>query len=331
MYYSARQCLIFFAFILFLLFSKCSPIKEIETETLQPAKVNFPEHFTRIAFLFSHPDNDFELVEKESFKNDILKELKFGIAEITDNSPRFLPENILLFNLQELNLVDTTENINTEKLLNLADSLQVDGIIFLQRFSLDNRLKKESNSYEYVDEYYLNFKITSKAKWKIFSRQKRKFIDSFVYSENYIWESLANSRIRAIADLPDYHDSFKEAAYWTGYDYAERIFPIWNKNKRVYYARGNDVMKMAHEKVENNNWKEAIRIWKRNLTHPEDEMVSRSAYNIAFAMEMMGKIDLAMKWAKKAYEINDKKRAMEYYKLLKQRKEELSKLENQLP
>ena len=329
MYYSFRQCLIFCTLIILL--SRCSPVKEIETETLQPANVSFPEHFKRIAFIFSYPENEFNLVDQENFQNDILEEVKFGIAEITDNSPRFLPENILLFNLSELNLVDSTDSIDTKKLYNIADSLQVDGVIFLQRFSLDNRLKKEFNNYDYADEYYLNLKITAKAKWKIFSRQKSDFIDSYVYKENYIWESLDNSKIEAIAKLPDYHESFKEAAYWTGYDYADRIFPIWDKNRRVYYARGNDVMKMAQEKVEQNNWKEAIRLWKRNLTHPEDEMISRSAYNIAFAMEMMGEIDLAMKWAKKAYEINDKKRAMEYYKLLKQRKEELSKLENQLP
>ena len=329
MHYSLRQFIIFF--FLFLLLARCSPIKEIETETLQSAKISFPEHFTKIAFLFSYPQNDFEPVNKENFKDEILKELKFGIAEITDNSPRFFPENILLLNLSELNLTDSTDSINTRKLTNIADSLQVDGIILLKKFSLDSRLKKEHDSYDYVDEYYLNFKITSKAKWKIFNRLNREFIDTYDYKENFIWESLANSRIRAIADLPDYHKTFKEAAYWTGYDYAERIFPVWEENIRIYYARGNEVMNKAQEKVENNNWKEAIRLWKRNLTHPEDEMVSRSAYNIALAMEMMGEIDLALKWAKKAYEINNKKRALKYYEHLKERKEELSKLEIQLP
>ncbi|MGM0496488.1 MAG: DUF6340 family protein [Bacteroidota bacterium] len=327
MYYSVRQY--FIIFISLVLLAGCSPIKEVETETLQPAEITFPAHFSNIAFILSYPDNEFELVNKESFKDNILKELKYGIADITDNSPRFLPGNILLFNPSELNIVESTDSIGTDKLYYIADSLQVDGLIFLQKFSLDSRLKKEYN-YDY-GEYYLNFKITSKASWKIFSRLETEFIDSFDYSEKYVWESLSSSEINAIAKLPDYPDSFKEAAYWTGYDYANRIFPIWETNKRVYYARGNKVMRSAKEKVENNNWKEAIRLWKRNLSHPEDEMISRSAYNIALAMEMMGKIDLAMKWAKKAYEINNKQRAMQYYEDLKQRKEEMSKLENQLP
>lgn len=327
MYNPIKLSFIFFLFFVF--FAGCSPIKEIETETLQPSEFAFPKHFNRIAFLFSFPENEFELIEKEDYKNEIIDEIKYGLAEITDNSPRFLPENILLFNLSELNLAGK-DTLKPYKLTYVADSLKVDGLIFLQKFSLDSRLKKEYN-YDYNKGYYLSFKITSNATWKIFNRQRKEFIDSFAYNEKYIWESLASTKSEAIRKLPDYDESFREAAYWTGYDYGKRIFPTWEMNKRVYYARGNKVMREAQEKIEKNNWKEAIRLWKRNLTHTDKELVSRSAYNIAVAMEMMGNIDLAMKWAKKAHEINNKKRAIEYYEHLKQRKEKLSKLKNQLP
>ena len=90
-------------------------------------------------------------------------------------------------------------------------------------------------------------------------------------------------------------------------------------------------MRRAREKVENNNWKTAIELWKKNLDHYDEELVSRSAYNIAIAMEMLGEIDLALKWSKKAHDINAKKRAMEYHEVLEERQQELKKLEKQLP
>ena len=307
----------------------CSPIKEIETETLQPANISFPKHFQRIGFFFSYPENDFELVNKENFKEDVIEELKIGIAEITTNSPRFLPDDILLYNISEFETYLKKDTLDIASLDHIADSLLLDGLIILHDFTLDSRLENEYNSYS--EEYYLNFKITSKADWKIYDKYGNKFIDSFSYKEQYVWDALARTKQEALVRMPDYDDTFLEAAYWTGHDYASRAFPVWEKNERVYYARGNDIMKSASEKVENNNWKEAITLWKRNLSHYDDELVSRTAYNIAIAFEMMGKIDLAIKWAQKAYEINSKKRALEYYKLLKERKEELSELDEQLP
>ena len=200
----------------------CSPIKNIETETLQPAEISFPKHFERIGFLFSYPKNDFDLVDKKNFKEDVLKELKIGIAEITNKSPRFLPDDIFLYNISEFESSFKEDTLNIATLDHIADSLLLDGLIILHDFNLENRLKKEY-SYSYSEEYYLNFRITSKAKWKIYDKFRNKFVDSFAYEEQYVWEALASTKREALIRLPDYDETFLEAAYWTGHDYASRV------------------------------------------------------------------------------------------------------------
>ena len=310
----------------------CSPIEKIETETLQPAQISFPEYFHRVAFLFTLPENQFKLIEQDIFKNNVLDELKYGIAKITNNTPRFSPDNILLVNRNELGYINDVDSLTTVDLMRIADSLRIDGIIVLKDFSLDHQLERKINlNYASQDEYYLKFTIVSRAEWDIFAPQKLAFVDTFSYKEKYVWEAIGANKNDAILRLPDYQESFLEAAYWTGYDYAERIFPVWEKNYREVYVTGNKIMRRAREKVENNNWKTAIELWKKNLDHYDEELVSRSAYNIAIAMEMLGEIDLALKWSKKAHDINAKKRAMEYHEVLEERQQELKKLEKQLP
>jgi len=328
MYFIKKQQIIFF--LLFVIFVGCSPIEKIETETLQPAEISLPKHFKRVGFILSYPENEFKLVDQDNFKKDILKEVKYGISEITANSPRFIPSDILFYEFSDLTSKDSIDNLSISRLDQFADSLLLDGLIILNNFSLNSRLKKDYG-FGYSGGFYFNFKITSKAKWRIYNKFGNTYIDSFSYKEQYVWEVAASSEREALSKLPEYNQTFRKAAYWTAHDYAKRILPIWEKNQRIYYVMGNKIMKTASEKAKNNNWKEAINLWKRNLTHYDDELVSRSAYNIAIAFEMMGKIDLAMKWAKKAHEINSKKRALQYYIHLKQRKEKLSKLENQLP
>lgn len=320
-----------FGLILMLFITGCSPVRKLESEVLKPAEIGLPAHIKRVGLLFIKPSNNFEYIKGSSFQEKVLQELKYGIADVTKNTPRFSPENILLLDKTDIPSLRDTDSITWGHVEVITDSLDLDALIIMNRFTLKDSLDAERSYVGAQTEYYFVLEISAKVNWLICVPQGKQILDNYTYKEPYVWEALAYDKGEAIRQLPDYEEAFLEAAYWTGYDYADRILPVWEENDRTFYVRGNKYMRQAAQKAENGNWKEAIRIWKRNLNHYDKELVSRSAFNIAVAMEMLGEIELAMKWARRADEIKPKERAREYYETLKERKEESEKLEQQLP
>ncbi|MFW6101956.1 MAG: DUF6340 family protein, partial [Bacteroidota bacterium] len=151
------------------------------------------------------------------------------------------------------------------------------------------------------------------------------------YKEKFVWEGLGSTEKEAIRKLVDINRAFSSAAYWSGNDIGHTLFPYWVEQERFYFIRGNRYFRRARDHVENNNWQKAIDIWKKNFKLNSEDAAYRAAHNIAFACEMLGKIDLAIEWAEKALDIGYAKRSREYLDTLRERKEKLDKIDEQMP
>ena len=320
-----------FIFIQFiLLLAGCSPVKYIETETLEPAEIAIPHKINSAVLILNKPSSSFKRIDTEDFKGYLLEEIKYGIADVLNNSPRINSNDIVVPEYEEVKHLIKKDTLTWLDMKAITDTFNVDALIYMDRFALKSSLKDEM----VVDHgnllYKLTFTIVSNTHWRIHYPYQNLQIDDHSYSEKFVWEAYDYSKDEAIARLPEYEKTYREAAYWTGYDYGKRIFPTWKRTARSYYVSGTEEFRKASAKVDSSKYEEAIELWKKNLNHTDAELVSRAAYNIAFAFEMLGKIDMALKWARKSNEIKAKRRTIQYINKLEERRKSTSRLRHQI-
>ena len=90
-------------------------------------------------------------------------------------------------------------------------------------------------------------------------------------------------------------------------------------------------MKFAGKKARQiNDWKGAMELWKKEALNSKQKISWHANYNMAVAAEREGNLDLALQWAKKAYEIGGKSAAAQYINILNNRIAEQKRLDEQM-
>ncbi|MFW5916353.1 MAG: DUF6340 family protein, partial [Bacteroidota bacterium] len=313
---------------LFLFFlAACSPIERMKTDVMEPAEMAFPEEVFTLTFLIPEPEIVINTRTYDEIDAKTDEELWAGITDIAAISPRF--------NVNALNLMKTDtirqDTLKWKEVRQITDSLDVDGLMVLHQLKFSDSLDREIVYDSNYEGYYFIYKIQAMINWKIYEPQSQTIFNTHSYKEKFVWEGLGSTEKEAIRKLVDINRAFSSAAYWSGNDIGHTLFPYWVEQERFYFIRGNRYFRRARDHVENNNWQKAIDIWKKNFKLNSEDAAYRAAHNIAFACEMLGKIDLAIEWAEKALDIGYAKRSREYLDTLRERKEKLDKIDEQMP
>ncbi len=314
---------------IFLILSSCSPIRKMNTDVLEPAEFKFPDDVYSLAFLMPEPQVVINTRTYDEIDATPDKDLWAGITDIASISPRF---NVNSFKLLD-SYKDTIrqDTLDWDEVRHVADSLDVDALVVLHQLKFSDSLEREIVYDLDYSEIYFVYEVHSLVDWKIYDPRKQSIINKDVYKEKFVWESLGDNEREAIRRLVDISEAYSSAGYWSGNDIGHLMFPYWVEEQRFYYLRGNKYFRRARDEVENDNWQKAIDIWKKNFKLESEDAAFRAAHNIAFACEMLGKIDLAIEWAEKALDIAYTKRTEEYLDTLRERKEKLEKLDQQMP
>ena len=93
--------------------------------------------------------------------------------------------------------------------------------------------------------------------------------------------------------------------------------------------RPRNLFIQASKHIFNNNWQEAVKIWKPLTSHKNRFIAARACFNMALASEANGNIEIALSWVKKSMKLGNKK-AKIYLKRLEKRKIDLAILEKQI-
>lgn len=309
-------------------FLSCSPVKELEMDVLEPAEISFPDDVFTLAFLIPGPK--VKVNSRNQYQLDSIPENEFwkGIRDVAENSPRFNVNSLSLIGEYTDSLPEDT--LDWHIVTGITDSVNVDMLVVMHPFTMVDSLKRKMVAkYNYEGYYYL-YKIHSKATWRIYHPEKMKVLSDKNYDESYVWESLTDEW-GAVIRLIDLRQAFSSAAYWSGHDIGQIMFPYWVKENRFYYIRGNRYFRQARDYVNQNNWQRAISIWKKNFKLNDPGAAYRAAHNIAFACEMMGKVELAIEWAENALDIMHKSQTRRYLHLLREREKKLEQIDQQMP
>jgi tetratricopeptide (TPR) repeat protein len=119
-------------------------------------------------------------------------------------------------------------------------------------------------------------------------------------------------------------DALPNAAYDAGQEYIQRFLPSYYTVRRDMYKKGKGASKeeflAAFRRAEVANWQGAIDAWTEILKHTTRKNAGRACLDIAVSYEVLGKTDLALQWAQKAYQEYGDDLARTYAKTLLARK-----------
>lgn len=309
----------------------CNPLSSIRVETIVPAKIEFPGNFNKVVFinLASDLNKDQEIdtllysMITEEMSLGFMDAIKFS-AGVDTNSFFYVkgfPSKEKLYQ---------SDTILWPYLENISDKNNADIFIVLDTLRLSMDSGQGVNHYTAPEEYYVYRELAINAYWSVFDLYTKKRLDKYHYGDTLLWDAYGYFKTEIENKMPSVEQSLREASYFTAMDYANRIFPGWQTETRYYYHLGNDDFEQAAQYVRNYEWEKAIKIWEEYIDHIDKEIASRACFNLAFANEMLGNIDLAIAWAKQSKAIKNKTRTRYYISLLQSREKELQELKTQV-
>jgi len=313
-----RGALQIFVFSLF--FTACVLLEPVNIQVLNLPKINLPSDIHHV-ILINHAIRIGEDRAGLRADDSLLSANYFaGLLQKLHTSPSFA-----IVSDTPMIVLKTQANrylgIDTATILQIVvDTQSVDAAIILENYQvLYNEPVEIHFSAEYG--YYGTLTVENSSLWKIYDLKNKKFIDDYLQKDTLFWDASGNSEQEVIDQMPQLHTAAIQSCYYAGMKYAERIAPLWDVERRMLLVPNNWDFYKAVEYVQQNQWLNAIEIWRKHAYGKNKRLAAMACYNMAVASEVFDNIDAALDWAAKSYLIKNKKYAEDYIHLLEKRKE----------
>lgn len=214
----------------------------------------------------------------------------------------------------------------------------LDGLFSLEFYDTDSRIQYNTQSAT-IDgplgvkipalEHLATIETTIKTGWRIYDSAGKNIIDEYVMGETVVTTGKGINPAEAAKAVTGRTEAVKTISGDLGRSYAQSILPYWVRVTREYYVRGNDNFKMAKRRAQTDNWDGAAEIWLMETENRDSKIAGRAHYNMAIIEEIRGNLDKAIEWARTAYEDYGDKRALDYLRILQNRKARSERLQRQ--
>jgi hypothetical protein len=327
--------------------SSCSTASH-RMQILKPATITLPSEIKQVGIVNrSLPakgqgfNNFLEgLVTGESIAADKegSTECQRGLAAGLNQAPRFNAVVIEGVDLRGTGTRQWPEFLRWEEVEELCERFRVDAIIALETFDSNIEIRNSSADVErtidkkkvIVTEYYADLRMNVNSGWTIYKPAGRQIIDRNSFTDEMRWNESGDSPEQVMSKLPSKRRAINQSGYFSGEQYAIRISPTWVNESRSYYRKENDDFKIAARYVKQENWTEAIAIWKKYTVNADPKVAGKACFNMALASEVDGNLSIALEWANRAWQQHGLKRARNYINLLETRIRQQERLNEQM-
>lgn len=215
----------------------------------------------------------------------------------------------------------TPELVDWAVVKHLCDSTKTDALLVLENFDsnsdatanvVSNALNTAAGAPAVPATAAVSqIRMNVECYWRLYNPKTQQVIDQYK-SQSHL---LFTPGPLGIAVPPP--EALAKTAYQAGEEYVQRFFPVYNNVQRLIYKKGKkpqkDAFRAAFRKTEVANWQGAIDSWTETLKGTSSSKnAGRLCLNIAVGYEVLGNIEQAQVWAKKAYEEHGNKRARDY-------------------
>lgn len=203
-----------------------------------------------------------------------------------------------------------------------------DALFSLEKFDTDTHIGYAANKVNISTplgpipgiEHQADMQTLVKTGWRIYDPGSRSILDEFVYLESINSSGRGINPLVAAQALTGRKNVVKEVSNKSGHGYAFRLLPYTIRVMRDYYVKGSDNFKRARRMAQMGLWDEAGELWKKETANPKPKIAGRAVYNMAIISEINGDVDAALGWARKAWGDYNIRLALEYVRILEDRR-----------
>ncbi len=168
-----------------------------------------------------------------------------------------------------------------------------------------------------------------KTGWRIYDPFGKMILDEHAINKSLTFTGKGINPAVAAAGLIGRKDAVKQTANNVGHEYANGLLPYRIRVRREYYVKGSNNFVIAKRRAQTGNWDSAAELWKQETTNKKNSVAGMACYNMAIINEINGELDEAITWAQKSYEDYNNKLALEYVRILRNRKARAETLKRQ--
>lgn len=214
----------------------------------------------------------------------------------------------------------------------LKDSIDTGYLISLDRLIVKTKMNKVRFD---VNLQYATRDVIVNSVWRVFDAKQDTLCLLFQHNDSLYWKKWASGDGDPMELIPDFKSTLPEIADYVSAKVYRIFGPYWEKMQRSFYCRGSFRMILAVDCIRDENFDEAIALWKDEYEKGFGKSVYRAAMNIMTYYQYLDKPEESLLWAKNArtaidktffYDIGDKVLLDNSFEYIHQRKLELSML-----
>ena len=209
--------------------------------------------------------------------------------------------------LRANDMIPRESTLSKSEVESLIESLDVDFLIALENIQLRSLRK-----IEYLREwgvYAGTIDVKVYPTVKVYLPNRNGPMVTINTNDSIFWDYAAPSIAQAGAGLISETEILKEASEFAGTVPVKYMLPHWKTSSRYLFTSGSVNMRDAAVYVRENNWQQAIELWKQTYEKKKKgKQKMYAAYNVDLGYEMQDSIQAAEEWAlkaqKEAYDID---------------------------
>ena len=326
--------------VLIVLLGSCVSTGKISVQVSVPAKRSIPAEIQSIVLMNRSLTSGFSEYNPDSLEVLFIKKklhldqtfldsaasdttLK-AMANMMYESGRFdvvvpVRRNIPNFNTSN---EDSSPSLTLSQVKQICSEFKTDALLSLENFSEKIKTSYKvgyGNGFNSVNlkEFDAYVQVAFHSNWKLYQPKEKLLIAKFEVNDTIFWSRNGLSLQDTYEQLPTLKEALMDGAVENARNFAAYITPDWQSEERKYFITNNPEIDKAITFLQNNDWKEAEKIWMKYAKVSSSALRCMMEFNLALASEMNGDLAEAIEWAQKSFNTKYTLAADNYLRLLK--------------
>ncbi len=307
--------------ILIFIATSCAIYEPVQIQVLKPAGTKINPKISRL-ILVNHANykkKDTELTQN----NDSTRTNEYfsGLSGILGNSPRLELVQSPVYYFEKPSFSQRFMKLDWETVSKVCRDSSADAAIVLENYQITY---SDPLQLHYSEDYglYARLMMENTSLWRIYYPSEQLIADEYLQKDTLYWDATGITEADIANQLPDIDEAILQSCWYAGQKFGERISPSWVAKKRYLINCEITDFQNAVLYAQQNNWDNAIEIWKKYPYGKKRRLAAFAAYNLAVASETLDHLDIALEWASKSYLIRKNEYVKKYIELLEKRKKD---------
>lgn len=300
-------------------FFSCVSTRYIEIEVLRPADINTGDKPAN--FLLAGSEEPYlQVIGDHNEPGAITHALNICLDGLEKELARHKDFRVL-------KRLGVEGDINRETASALCSRWNASGLIILDGVEVivRNRVRPYATNMRIDPSGHYEQSESITTSWRFYDPEKNRF-----YSKSYTYDGERKHDFGGTSRDASREMMLYQSLQAAGKTFMKAITPSWEPDFRTLYLTSHPDMQKAFRRAQDNQWKEAARIWLEYMDHPRSGISRAATCNLAVAFEMLGDLETAKDLSRKAFREHVSFSAASYSKILENRIREDSIVRQQL-